>query len=95
MGLLKKIFQVKTYLITFAAGALVHRCVSADERYMVMRLEHEAYLMDKETKTKIPINPEPFQVGTLEYRLEGVLVEPKLPDIISYLQGENTGGKKQ
>jgi hypothetical protein len=95
MGLLKKIFQVKTYLITFAAGALVHRCVSADERYLVTRMEHDAYLVDKQTKTKIPINPESFQSGTLEYRVEGILAEPELADLLYHLQSFNKGGKKQ
>ncbi len=95
MGFFKRVFQVKTYLLTLAAGYLLHRCVAGDERYMVTRVEHNAYLVDTQTKTKIPIDPHSFQTGTLEYRVEGILVEPELADLLSHLRETNYGGKKQ
>ena len=95
MSLFKRILQIKGYALTFAAGCLLYRCVAADERYAVTRIEHEAYLVDKQTKTKIPIDPDSFQAGTLEYRLEGILDEPELADLLSHLRETKAGGKKQ
>lgn len=90
MGFFRKVFQFKNYVLVFAAGYLLHRCVAADERYVVKRVADAPYLFDRATKRELPIDADSFQVGSAEYRLQGLVTEPNL---VQRLQTLKEGGK--
>tara|TARA_Y100000310_G_scaffold225672_1_gene227697 strand:+ start:4363 stop:4629 length:267 start_codon:yes stop_codon:yes gene_type:complete len=80
MGLIKSLIKLKIYLISFAAGYMLHSCTASDERYALQRSSNKPYLVDKITDTTLPINQETFQVGNTEYRIRGLLQEKDLSE---------------
>ncbi len=74
--------------IVFVAGYSFCRYVNNDERYSVVRRNNMPYLYDHHHDTGLPILEKEFQVGTLEYRLEGVLKDRTLPSVLQRLSVE-------
>lgn len=85
MGLIKKLLKLKFYIALVAAGYLLHSCVNNDYRYRIERSEGKHYLVDLEPNDhgmyqSMEINTQTFQVGTIDYRLRGLLSEHDLQD---------------
>ena len=88
MGLIKSLIKLKVYIISFAAGYILHSCAASDERYALQRSSNKPYLLDKITNTTLPINQETFQLGTVDYRLKGLLQEKDLSGTLEKLTEE-------
>lgn len=88
MGALSVSAKAGLGFILFVAGYSFCRYVNSDERYSIVRRNSEPYLYDHHRDTGIPILEKEFQVGTLEYRLEGVLKDRTLPLVLQQLSVE-------
>ena len=71
--------------LLFFAGYSFCLYVHADERYSIQRKNGVAYLYDQMHDTSLAIDDKSFQVGTLEYRLEGILRDRRLPQVLATL----------
>lgn len=65
---MKRIFP---FLAAAAIGMSIGSMVAYDSTYKVERIGNEAYLCNKETD-QCEIITEDFQLGSLEYRLDGI-----------------------
>lgn len=86
MGLIKKLLKLKFYVALVGAGYLLHSCVSNDYRYRIRRVDGTPYLVDTGMNQSLEIKTQTFQVGTTEYRLRGLLLEPDLQFHVEQLQ---------
>ncbi len=86
MGSFSK-FSIKAGLmvLSFVAGYSYHLYLTRDERYSVERKNGESYLYDHQRDHGLPIHEKEFQVGSLEYRLEGILRDRSLPTVLNKL----------
>ncbi len=73
--------------LSFFAGYSFCKYVDRDERYSVLRKDSSPYLYDNITAKMLRIHEQEFQVGSLEYRLEGVLRNRNLPVMLETLSG--------
>lgn len=71
--------------ILFVAGYAFCRYVYSDEQYSILRRGGEPYVYDHESRVSLAIDEKTFQVGSLEYRLEGVLRDRRLPGVLKTL----------
>ncbi len=88
MGRIGGSVKIGIGFLVFVAGYSFCRYVSGDERYSVLRRNGEPYLYDRNEEKSIAINEKEFQAGTLEYRLEGVLRDRRMPQILKKLSVE-------
>ena len=88
MGALSVSAKVGLGFVLFVAGYSFCRYVNSDERYSIARRNNEPYLYDHYRNTGLPILEKEFQVGSLEYRLEGVLKDRTLPSVLQTLSME-------
>jgi hypothetical protein len=72
----------------FVAGYSFCRYVHSDQRYTILRKNDIPYLYDRQLERSLPIDEQQFQVGTLEYRLEGVLKDRHLSKLMERLERE-------
>ncbi len=78
--------------LLFVAGYSFCRYVNSDERYSLLRRKGDPYLYDGSQDQDLRIYEKEFQVGSLEYRLEGVLRDRRLPSMLKKLStGEKDG----
>lgn len=74
--------------LIFVAGYSFCRYVNNDQRYSILRKNDNPYLHDRQVGRSLPIDQQQFQVGTLEYRLEGVLKDSRLSQLMEKLGRE-------
>ena len=74
--------------LIFVAGYSFCRYVNNDERYTILRKNDAPYLYDRQLGRSLLIDQQQFQVGTLEYRLEGVLKDNRLSQLMQKLERE-------
>ena len=82
MSLIKYGLKFGGGALLFIAGYSFCRYVNGDERYSILRRDGQAYLRDMTALQELPIHDETFQIGTLSYRLEGVLHDKRLPQAL-------------
>ena len=80
--------------LLFVAGYSFCRYVNSDDRYSIIRRDGEPYLYDRQHERGLPIIEKEFQIGSLEYRLEGILRDRRLALVLNTLSLEDEGGKK-
>ena len=90
-SIMQATFKVGTWFLFFLAGYSFCRYVNDDVRYDIERRNGEAYLYDNVVEKVLPIDERNFQVGNLEYRLEGVLRDRRLPGVLEKLSGGKYG----
>ncbi len=78
MGLWSGIIRLGSGALLFFAGYSYCRYVSTDSRYTIERERGEPYVVDSVRKERLPIHEESFQIGSLEYRVRGLLHDPQL-----------------
>lgn len=86
MSLVKGILRINLGAILFLAGYSFCKYVYSDKRYMIVRANEKPYLVDKVLKRQLPLDEGTFQVGTLEYRICGVINDPDLKVVINKLK---------
>ena len=79
MGFLRIVGNIGLKMLVFVAGYSFCRYVSRDDQYEIERHHGTPYLVDTTKDQRLPIDVETFQVGSLEYRVRGVLDDPQLP----------------
>ncbi len=82
MGIGKAFLRLHIGALLFVAGYSFSNYIHNDKRYSVIRKNDLPYLIDKVRKEQAPISEEAFQVGSLEYRLNGLLNEPSLSEAL-------------
>lgn len=75
MGIGRALVKLHVGALLFLAGYSFCNYLHKDKRYTLIRHDEVPYLLDKTRRERLPINEETFQVGSLEYRLAGVLVD--------------------
>lgn len=93
MGIIKSILKIKLYLVTFLAGYLTHSCISSDKRYYVKRDQDRVYLVDRSINGSLEIDQTNFQLGSIEYRLLGLLEDQNTNRTLEKLLGGIKNGK--
>jgi hypothetical protein len=81
-------FPLRILAITFVSGAMLGYCshdnIATDKRFRIERRKSQPFLVDRFTNESQPITSE-LQLGTVEYRIEGLLLEEKLDARLSEL----------
>ena len=90
MGVVRTLLRMKVLTIAFLAGYIAHSYIASDVRYNVQRSFGTPYLCDKKSKKRLEIFEQDFQVGSLEYRMQGLAKEPKFPRLLKkYSEGDS------
>jgi hypothetical protein len=77
--------------VLFLAGYSYCRYVHSDDRYSIFRRHGEPFVHDHQRGQSLPLLQDDFQMGSLEYRLEQVLNDERLPDVLAHLSGDYDG----
>lgn len=86
MGALKGLLRLNIGLVLFLGGYSFCRYINNDRRYSLARINEQPYLIDKLRHERLQIDEEKLQVGSLEYRLLGILQEKSLPQALESLK---------
>ena len=76
MGFLRSIIRVGLLGTAFFAGYSLCQYLNQDPKYYIRRINEKVYLVDKEINAKLEIDQENFQLGSIRYRIIGLLRDP-------------------
>ena len=85
MSLFKSTAKLGIGAFIFLAGYSFCRYANNDSRYSILRRNGQPYLYDALRKEEQPINQDNFDVGTLATRLESILKDKQLPELLDHL----------
>ena len=88
MGAVGGSVKIGIGFLLFVAGYSFCRYVNNDERYSIFRRNSEPFLYDHREGKSLLINEKEFQLGTLEYRLEGILRDRHLSQVLNKLSAD-------
>ena len=80
--------------LLFVAGYSFCRYVNNDHQYSIIRRDGKPYLYDHNHDRDLPLLEKEFQMGSLEYRLEGILHDRRLPAVLHKLSLEEEDSKR-
>ena len=86
MGIARALLKMHVGALLFFAGYSFCNYVHSDKRYCLTRLNNVPYRADKARKERLPIIEDKFQVGSLEYRLSGILIDQDLQQTLKKLK---------
>lgn len=79
MSFVRGAVKIGVGTLLFLGGYMFSQYVHHDPRYAIRRIDDLTYLEDIQQRKRLPIDEKTFQVGNLEYRLQGLVEDPRLP----------------